>query len=113
MLNVSEEQSATSLGEQIPQRLVLEALVLDPQDGHGHGEREYDAHEDPLRGGGGRSCLEDDSGGGYGHGHLVVVLVDGSAFSQIWQKDQKSTIQLHSYFLSRGQMRIWQNWPGT
>ena len=98
------------LREQVPQRplVLLESLVLDPEDGDGRGEREDEADEDPLGGCVGES---DDPGGGgidgvgKGHGHrnvVVVVAVDAStAFLEIWNVSHSSVI-MHTRMKSFG-----------
>ena len=97
------------LREQVPQRplVLLQSLVLDPEDGDGRGEREDEADEDPL---GGCVGQPDDPGGGCidgvgnGHGHLnvVVVAVDAStAFLEIWNVSHSSVI-MHTRMKSFG-----------
>ena len=100
------------LREQVPQRplVLLEALVLDPEDGDGRGEREDEADEDPLGGCVGQS--HDPGGGGIGvgngHRHLnVVVAVDGgTAFFEIWNVSHSSVIILFILDLTH-LARIW------
>ena len=85
------------LREQVPQRplVLLESLVLDPEDGDGRGEREDEADEDPLGGcvgqpddPGGGGCI-DGVGNGHGHLNVVVVAVDAStAFFEICKVSQ-------------------------